>query len=951
MDAATMVASTGAGSMGNETLRFGPATFAAAKKFQRANGITPVSGYVGPLTRAALNTICTGNGNTSNTNTTTGSGVSSNSIPVSVLVAKQAAAKLGEFVVSGNGMVTQITLQRTGLSNNDTLTNVYLYDGANRITDGVSVLTDGTIRFVSGNGLFAVNGSKTITVKADIAASTSGQTVGVALTGVTMMGGQATPVTGVMGPLFSISSATIVEATLTSTSSVASTVDAGRQNVVFWDGKVNTSKDSYMAGAAFAFTGSAPYGVFSNVKLYVDGVQVGSTAMADSNGRVSFAGSTFIKAGSHTISLRGDITGGAGREYYVRLEDSGLYFEDASIRGVNGPLTTTGFSLRIPVSTSVAINSCSSTNCSIFSPDSSFSGTKVVSGASQQTIGKYTFRAVGETAKLVSGTLYIQSSIASGDIKNVGVYVDGVQVVSGKTVTINTSSSNTITLTNLGGAMVNMGNTSVIEIKADIASSTGVSLASQTLTTGLSMEVQGQDSRNSVTYASVPSNQVSVGTLNTSFVNNSNFTGSKVSGTQSGVKVGSYQISTGNEGIRLTSLDIKFTPTTINMSNVTNFRLMDGSNQVFGQSSVGSGVSVSTVSASVYAEIPANSTKTYDVYVDFTNAGSTGNVAVQGQASYQGLVSLSNNTPTYLGAQTTTVATPGLQSIAKASAALSDRYVIGGSLNNVAAFTLTATGTSFTATKMQVTVSNPAAVSAVTIDGVSALNKGSGVFSADVNKSISTIGTDILVSVTFNTANRDTNSLSGQTTTVALSYVYGNAGSSNITQGTEDAAGVIAGLPGTNVATSNTFTLVGGYPIVTMTGNTNSVPPGTFSNRDLGTVTITPVSGTVVAVTQFGVILPTGVTSARIVDTSGNVVTNATLSGGTAGAQTVTLTSGNLTGSVTYRIQGSGTQAGTNSATLGASLDDVSTLLWKDVSGDSTGAVITGSGLIPNYNN
>jgi peptidoglycan hydrolase-like protein with peptidoglycan-binding domain len=33
---------------------FGPETFAAVKAFQKANGL-PVTGYVGPLTRAILN--------------------------------------------------------------------------------------------------------------------------------------------------------------------------------------------------------------------------------------------------------------------------------------------------------------------------------------------------------------------------------------------------------------------------------------------------------------------------------------------------------------------------------------------------------------------------------------------------------------------------------------------------------------------------------------------------------------------------------------------------------------------------------------------------------------------------------------------------------------------------------------------------------------------------------
>ncbi len=52
-----MVAGTGVGSPGKETNYFGLATEAAVKKFQAANGIKPINGRVGPLTRATLNNL------------------------------------------------------------------------------------------------------------------------------------------------------------------------------------------------------------------------------------------------------------------------------------------------------------------------------------------------------------------------------------------------------------------------------------------------------------------------------------------------------------------------------------------------------------------------------------------------------------------------------------------------------------------------------------------------------------------------------------------------------------------------------------------------------------------------------------------------------------------------------------------------------------------------------
>jgi len=726
-----------------------------------ASGYSPTTGA--PCTGVVTTTYPAGCTSSAGYSSTTGASCSTGVIssatgPVSAslasdtpasgyIIANQATADLAHFAFSGVGTVNTLVLQRTGVSDQNTLSNLYLYDGAVRLTDGYSFNNTGQLTMNSLG--IAINGSKVISVKADIALVTNASSLGITLVGYTAAGNAAVTA-NIKGNEMTYGVGNLASAYLGANPSAgtAKTVNAGTSAYTVWSSalQVNT-RAVWLKGANLRIIGSAPSDALGNIKLYVDGVAVGSTATIGTITGSTYAMFDFSAApvslttGTHTVDLRADVVKGSSYTVTVSIQQaSDLVIYDAQV-GVNiAALGPAGVAFTSNSGAEITINAGSA---SVVIDPTFQSLTNITGGATNALIGKFKVHGYGEDVKvstlvvlpIMGGTPTLASGVCTANVNcslnNVTVYFNGSQVGSSQNWT--GLAATTLSFT-LGSQMIiPAGTDSYIEVRGDLQNASSINYTGGTVAVqlnGLTGNSQGQTSHTTInfpgaTLTNVVGTALTIQTGTLAVSKNTGYASQSVGPNTANTKIGSYvlQNQSTSESVRVTSFAIGLTRsdgTTVltNLGSATVYPALTNFSNLKTSETSGSGATPIQPSAantfSVDFLLAPGATKVIDVLADTSSTAASAafntNLVVTSLGSSSNVSILQNATGTAVTGQIMTLAV-GLitNSISLGTLTTAQQFVpaAGGATNATkAVFKIAATGGSAVISEMKFTVNS-----------------------------------------------------------------------------------------------------------------------------------------------------------------------------------------------------------------------------------------------------
>ncbi|MEK7193217.1 MAG: peptidoglycan-binding protein [Patescibacteria group bacterium] len=656
------------------TAYFGSLTKAALAAWQSANGISPAVGYFGPISRAAIGgsvvvtpgtppgppVVVPGSGlrvSLSSSNPATGSLISSTgsaAARVPVLSVNLTAGSAGGVTVN------DLKFTKAGVLSDTSISSAYLVESG-KVIGQYSSLSGGVITFTGMNLSVNAGQTRTVTLAIDpatglLAGNTVSFTIANAADVVAVDNTNATaaisgifPVSGNIFTVTTVSNPSIASLTISS-SSVGTSIYAGTQNVLVsqWT-LTGASSPVNLSSLNFKVVGSANKNDIKNVKLFINGTQVGPTlAQVAGDGSAYFdltSSPAKINTGSGNMQVYADVTGSPSFNFQFELLNTYDVYAIDTQYNVPVSITITGGSgVQITIlQGALTVSLASDTPTS-----------NVAKGGSGSALAKFTIYAAGEPVKVKFLTFRLDftgtTTTLSSMVKNMVMVDDaGNQVgttintpptsnscdVSGTGTTAGYNTAGTQYTDCFGTSSSNINyiipanTTRVLTLRSDIQSTAGFSTITANLLASTS-NLQGQTSSQLASSGSVTGAALTLAGSSLTASLNSGVGAQTVSKGATNVRIGSYSLTASTaEGVNLNTITIL---TSASSSNFQNLKLKDGTTQIGITQPTLSNSASYTFSGNI--NVAAGQTKIIDMYADVLS----GTVA----ATYTAVTSISS---------------------------------------------------------------------------------------------------------------------------------------------------------------------------------------------------------------------------------------------------------------------------------------------------------------------